>query len=110
MSTREYMAAKLREFRKASGMSVIEVGKAVGKSDKTISAWEVGRGQPDADMLVHLCQLYSVDISDFYHEPNETLILTQDEERLITAYRALDDIQQSTVLGMVEGLVSGGES
>ena len=105
MSTREFMASKLRDFRKASGMSVVEVGKAVGKSDKTISAWEVGRGQPDADMLVTLCQLYSVNISDFYQDRSDEITeLTADEIRLVNAFRVLDEGQQSTVLTMVEGL------
>lgn len=104
MSAREFMAKKLREFRKAKGLSVVDVGKAVGKSDKTISAWEVGRGQPDADLLVQLCQLYSVDISDFYFEGSKTMLVSPDEERLISAYRNLDEHQQTTILGMVEGL------
>lgn len=110
MSVRDYMAAKLRKSRNDKGLSVEEVGRAVGKSGKTISAWEVGRGQPDADLLVELCKLYSVDISDFYPEPSGTTSLNDDEMRLIQAYRSLDDSQRHTVLGMVEGLVFGGES
>lgn len=65
-STREYMARKLKEARKNAGLSVDEVGEAIDKSPKTISAWEVGRGQPDADMLIKLCRLYRVKISDFF--------------------------------------------
>lgn len=106
MTTREYMAARLKEFRNAKGMSVVEVGKLVGKSDKTISAWEVGRGQPDADMLVRLCQIFEVEISDFYQKTSESMSLTPNEERLVVAYRQLDEGQQSTVLGMVEGLAN----
>ena len=41
-------------------MTIYEVGKKVGKSGKTVSAWENGRGQPDADMLLILCELYSI--------------------------------------------------
>lgn len=107
MTTREFMAGKLREFRKANGMTVGDVGRAVGKSDKTISAWEVGRGQPDADMLVALCQLFTVDISDFYHDDHgdkEEVTLTSDEERLLKAYRSLDEGQKGHVLGVVEAL------
>lgn len=68
MTTREYMAKKLKELRNGKGMSVDEVGERVGKSGKTISAWEVGRGQPDADKLIELCQLFGVSISEFYQE------------------------------------------
>lgn len=65
-SARMYMASKLKEFRKARDLTVDEVGEAVGKSGKTVSAWEVGRGQPEADILVLLCKLYNVQIDDFY--------------------------------------------
>jgi repressor LexA len=66
MNVRDQMACKLREFRKASGLSVDEVGSKIGKSGKTISAWEVGHGQPGADLLIQLCGVYGVHISDFY--------------------------------------------
>lgn len=105
MTTREYMASKLREFRNAKGLSVVEVGKHVGKSDKTISAWEVGRGQPDADMLVMLCQLYGVEISDFYEKSNcESEKLTPDESHLVDTYRTLDDPGKHAVMTLAEGL------
>ncbi len=37
-------------------------------SGKTISAWEVGIGQPDADKLVELCKNYGARIAGFYGE------------------------------------------
>ena len=67
-SVRAHMAAKLKELRKASDMNVDQVGDALGKSGKTISAWEVGRGQPDADELLKLCKLFNARVADFYGE------------------------------------------
>lgn len=46
---RDKIANNIKRFRLSSGMNVDEVGAYVGKSGKTVSAWEVGRGQPDAD-------------------------------------------------------------
>ena len=109
MTTREFMAAKLKEFRKAKGLSAVEVGALVGKSDKTISAWEVGRGQPDADMLVSLCQIYDVNISDFYQEVNSSLPLTPDESHLVDTYRLLDPPGQHAVMTLAEALAQKGE-
>lgn len=60
------MASTLKDCRKRLGMSVDDVGVAIGKSPKTVSAWEVGRGQPDADTLVSLASLYGVSVSSFY--------------------------------------------
>lgn len=109
MTTRDFMAAKLKEFRKAKGLSTVEVGSLVGKSDKTISAWEVGRGQPDADMLVTLCQIYEVNISDFYQDADSNISLTPDESHLVDTYRKLDPPGQHAVMTLAEGLAERSE-
>lgn len=79
-SVRAHMAAKLKEFRKNSGMNVDQVGEHLGKSGKTISAWEVGRGQPDADELIELCKLYKVLISDFFLPKYEYAVVKFDDD------------------------------
>ena len=65
-SVKKYMASQLKAARKKKGLSVDEVGKAVGKSGKTISAWEVGRGQPNGDELLPLCRLLEVSLADLW--------------------------------------------
>ena len=88
---RMVLAAKLKEYREKAGLSIKEAGDAIGKSDKTISAWEHGRGQPDADMLFVLCNLYGIkNISVFYGIETNTN-LSPDENELLRNYRAADD-------------------
>lgn len=65
-TVRQVMAHKLKELREAANLSPQEVAQKVGKSAKTIYAWESERGQPDADMLIKLCRLYNADITEFY--------------------------------------------
>ena len=65
---RAQIASKLKELRKMKGLNVDEVGAKLGKSGKTISAWEVGRGQPDGDELIALCRLFDAHISEFFGE------------------------------------------
>lgn len=111
MSTRDYMARRLQDLRKAKGLSVAEVGAAVSKSGKTISAWEVGRGQPDADMLVALCKLYGARISDFY-EPEFSSAespLSSDEDILIGSYRKLNDTGKDIARDLVDTMVKSGK-
>ena len=67
--SRDYIAQKLQELREATGKTANEVGELIGKSGKTVNAWENGRGQPDADTLIMLCDLYGVDnILDEFRE------------------------------------------
>lgn len=110
MTTREYMANKLREYRLANGLNVDEVGTAIGKSGKTISAWEVGRGQPDADKLVELCRLYGVRISDFYTDDvSQMAALSQEEEELLISYRSMNNAGKQMALATVTALAKSGD-
>lgn len=81
MSARDYMALKLREAREAKGLTQKEVGDAVGRSFRTVSAWERADGaQPDADMLITLCILYEVPIGYFYEPQYQYIKLDGDED------------------------------
>ena len=94
---REQLAMRLKYFREKSGMTIYEVGEKIGKSGKTVSAWENGRGQPDADMLLTLCDLYKIDsIGDLYGETacspaSACNDLSEDEKQLLDGYRSLSN-------------------
>ena len=106
MDARTYFSNRLRAFRKASGMSVGEVGEAVGKNPKTISAWEVGRGEPSMDKLMELCSVFGRTVSDFY--PADCGDGDQDERRILDLFRALDDDGRRVVLDVAEALARRG--
>jgi len=105
MTAREYMARKLHEFRNAANLSVDTVGERLGKSPKTISAWEVGRGQPDADNLVRLCVLYHVNISDFYSEDvSGEDVMTDEENDILMVYKSLSENDKAVARRVLESL------
>lgn len=93
---RAYLAKKLSEIRQSRNENVDEVGKAVSKSGKTISAWEVGRGQPDADSLIKLCKHFGVPISYFYDDGN--FELSAEEKKLVEKYRLLESHEQEAAM------------
>lgn len=93
------LATKLKEFRTRAGLTINDVGDKIGKSGKTVSAWECGRGQPDADMLLVLCELYGVSsIAEFYGETQPALSLSPDEMQLLAAYRVLNQQGKEYIL------------
>lgn len=85
---RAQIAKNIKRFRTDCGMNVDEVGAAVGKSGKTVSAWEVGRGQPDADTLIELCKLFRVEITDFYGREQQC---DESERDLLELYRSMNE-------------------
>ena len=99
---RRILAIKLKEYRERSGLSAKEVGNAVGKSEKTINAWEHGRGQPDADMLFVLCNLYKIEnINVFYGLDDVDHAEAEDEAELLKLYRGLNVEGKALVMNMI---------
>ena len=104
---RERMAAVLKHYRIRANMTVYEVGENVGKSGKTVDAWEHGRGQPDADMLLKLCDLYGVpSVAAFFGE--DKLPVTDNEYHLLRMFRSLNREGQKAVLDHATALVASG--
>lgn len=95
--SREYIAKSLKRLREAQGLTADEVGVQVGKSGKTVNAWENNRGQPDAEILMRLGDIYQVDdiLAEFHQIPRESrkhqFQYTKAEQNLIKQHRALDE-------------------
>lgn len=89
------IAATLKRLRAKSGLKADEVGALVGKSGKTVNAWENGRGQPDADTLILLSDIYGVTdiLAEFKGNSNNDIILSDHERAVILAYRSHPDVQ-----------------
>ena len=105
-----YIAQRLRNARKSMGLDVDAVGKAVGRSGKTVSAWETGRNAPSADMLISLCSFFGVGIDYFYPpELSSTESLTPREQDLLDTFRALDERGKITVEGVARSQRGSGQ-
>ncbi|MCC8164387.1 MAG: helix-turn-helix transcriptional regulator [Lachnospiraceae bacterium] len=95
-------AETLKELRINAGYSQKQVYEMFNIRQSTFSAWETGRAEPSADMLLKLCQLYKVtDIFtafgyDGYNEDG-SIKLNLKEQELIKKYRTLDPFGQETV-------------
>lgn len=93
--SREHIAQTLKKLRIKSGLTADEVGAKVGKSGKTVNAWENNRGQPDAEILIKLCDIYNVDdiLKAFREDITESITLTKHEKNVVTAYRQKPEMQ-----------------
>lgn len=103
-NTRENMAKKLKEARLNAGLTAREVAARLGNSDKTVHAWENMHGQPDADMLVKLCEIYDVGIQFFFFEDLPELQRTDEEDSLLAVFRSLNAEGREKVLAYAEDL------
>ena len=99
MVSERYIAERIRALRKGAGMDVETVGAGVGRSGKTISAWETGRNVPSAEMLVDVCRFFGVSI-DYFYPPEVTRRerLSEDERRLLELYNGMDATGKDALL------------
>ena len=92
--SKEYIASVLKRLRLQSGLTADEVGNLVGKSGKTVNGWENARSQPDAEILLQLCDIYNVDniLQEFSEIKNTVknveITLSEHERKVIIAYRS----------------------
>lgn len=116
--SKEYISSVLKNLRTKSGLTAEEVGNLIGKSGKTVNGWENGRSQPDAELLLQLCDIYKVNnILDTFIENRQSIkplvvkdtILTTHEKEVITSYRSKPEMQQAVdrLLGVEESKVVG---
>lgn len=111
---RKLLAAKLREFRLRAGLTAKGVGEVIGKSEKTVSGWEHGRGQPDADTLFRLCDIYHIQsIAEFYSQEvcqDDFGTLTSDEAELMKYYRSMNNSSKILILSFVKTMAGNPET
>lgn len=97
--SKEYIASVLKRLRTESGLTADEVGEKVGKSGKTVNGWENARSQPDAEILLQLCDIYNVkDIMYEFRElkndiAQDNFSLSAHEKTVVIAYRSKPEMQ-----------------
>ena len=69
----ELLAKNLAYYRKASGLTQLELAEKFNYSDKSVSKWERGEGFPDVFVLKSLADFYGITIDDFYLEEKKKI-------------------------------------
>ena len=106
MPNRPYLAAKLREARKAASIDADEAGRMVGRSGKTVFAWEAGISEPSPEMLIAVCRAYGVPISFFFPPDVVCAGLPSDERELIGIYRSVTPAGQRAIMSSARGAMA----
>ncbi len=62
------IAKNLAEYRKAAGMTQLELSEKLNYSDKAVSKWERAEGVPDIFILKQIADIYGVTVNDLISE------------------------------------------
>ena len=77
----DLLAKNLAYYRKASGLTQLELAEKFNYSDKSVSKWERGEGFPDIFVLKSLADFYGITVDDFYQVEHAAVNMTQGKKR-----------------------------
>lgn len=77
----ELLAKNLVYYRKASGLTQLELAEKFNYSDKSVSKWERGEGFPDVFVLKALADFYGISVDDFYATEHKKIAVKQSQRR-----------------------------
>lgn len=98
---RAAISNNIRRYRKFNDLSADALGKLVGKSGSTITAWERGESQPDADTFILLCNVLHVNLIRICQIDMED---DEGEGVLVMQYRGMDDHGRRALLACAAAL------
>lgn len=87
--TREDIARIIKESRLAAGLTQNQVAEALGRPQNTISAWEMGRAQPDVNTFFDLFQVLDRSVDEAFGLMKETPPLSSEALMVARAYERL---------------------
>lgn len=99
------IGARIRELRNKHEHSQADLAKLVCVSRSTISMVERGERDPDTSLLEAIADLYNVDMNYLWGQQSEMNVhklVTDEEFRLILAYRAASAETREIIRRIVE--------
>lgn len=98
------IGSRIRKYREERGLSQKQFAEKIGVSNSRVSNWEQGINRPDADILANICIALDVSPSLLLGIRVSTDELTEQERRVLLAYRSRTELQQAVniLLGVPE--------
>lgn len=95
---------RIRKYREDSHLSQKQLAEILGVSNSRVSNWEQGLNRPDADILAEMCVALDVSPSLLLGIKVTGDELTEQERKVLKAYREKEDIRQAVhiLLGISE--------
>ena len=91
---------KLRQARKAAGMTQKDLAQAVDLKHNAVSNWEKGISSPDPETIRRLCEILRMP-PNFFFESEESGVLSGVEFALFGEVRQLSPEDQQDVLNFI---------
>ena len=104
MRMRYEIGSRIRKYREENNLSQKQLAEKIGVSNSRVSNWDQGLNRPDADILAAICVALDVSPSLLLGIQVTGDELTEQERRVLKAYREKEDVRQAVhiLLGVSE--------
>ena len=89
---------RLQEVRKRSGLTQEEFAEQLQVSRQSVSRWESGRGYPEMEKIIFICNRYGVTMDGLFKEevptPGEPPVRAHARQRVVEPVRESVTLQQ----------------
>lgn len=89
------IGSRIRKYREERGISQKQLAQLINVSNSRISNWEQGINRPDADIIADICRALNVSPSELMGIRLASDEFTEQEKKLIRAYREKSDMQKA---------------
>lgn len=105
-----FIGSVIRRARKGQGITSAQLAERLNppKKPQTVTGWERGITEPNAEMLSQICRILNLDIRSFYPEGNTDCITVPDEPDVMAIRDCcvkMTDEQKKAVLVVVRSMV-----
>lgn len=105
MSRKKDICERIKVMRMSRNMSQADLARALHCGQSTVAMYETGKRMPDLDTIDFLADIFNVPpyaILYSEQEVKEMISISQEERRLLAAYRAADQSFQKAAIQLLE--------
>ena len=102
---RERYGDVIRRFRTEKGLNQPQLAAMVGVNKNAVSNWEAGRTRPDINTVPLLCAALGISVSDFFGAEEQAGSLSREEQRKLSGYRYLNEMNRQIVVKMIDAML-----
>ena len=104
MQNTSSFGAVIQKYRKLRGLSQPDLASSLGVARNTVTNWETGKNKPDIDLMLRLCAMLAIPVSDLLGTEDASA-LTAAERQLLGNFRQLSSAGQRIAARLLSTLL-----
>lgn len=95
---------RIFELRSERGWTEYRLSVESGIPQSTISSWYKKNILPSLPSLERICAAYNINLSQFFSDESDAVMLTPEQKELLENWNRLDEQQQNNILNLIKSI------